>query len=260
MYILIKQLLHFSLLKDVTAGLKRAVCKYRLVFSSKWTAQIFLPVFPETQPRTVVTAHARRRYHHPEVYDLKAIPRLSPWQPGQEGAARSHRDRGAPGRPGGNWARGEALRGGAPRLQRAPLLRRQELGAPARHSQLHRPPKRVKPEKEVWPLPPTRGRAKPAGGLTRSSAPALRLSSPVRQQPLLPPQHLPQLGEAPAPQAAAAAAARRCHAASRRPSAGQPPGPGAASAAPWRPPSYRKRRRGGRARLRRNAKADAAAG
>ncbi|XP_072727835.1 uncharacterized protein [Ciconia boyciana] len=144
-----------------------------------------------------------------------------------------------------------ALRG-APHLQRAPLLR-QKLEAPVRYTQLHQPPKGVKQEEEVWPLPPTRGRAKPAGRLTRSSAPALRLSSPVRQQPLLPPQHLPQLGEAPAPQAGGAAAARRCHAAPRRRSPGQPPEPGAASAAPRRPPSYRKRRQGGRARLGRKA-------
>ncbi|XP_075360342.1 uncharacterized protein LOC142411040 [Mycteria americana] len=187
------------------------------------------------------------------------------WQPRQEGAARLHS---LPQRQGSyrEAGRGQGPRGsaegrqpralrGAPHLQRAPLLR-QKLEAPARYTQLHQHPKRVKQEEEVWPLPPTRGRAKPAGGLTRSSAPALRLSSPVRQQPLLPPQHLPQLGEAPAPQAGGAAAARRCHAAPRHRSPGQPPGPGAAgaaSAAPRRPPSYRKRRQGGRARLGRNA-------
>lgn len=112
---------------------------------------------------------------------------------------------------------------------RQPHALRQKQEAPARYMRLQRPPKGVR--QEVCPLPPTRGRGKTAGGLTRSSAPALCLSSPVRQQPLLPTQHLPQLGEAPAPQAGAGAAARRCHAAPPRLSPGQPPGPDAAGAA-----------------------------
>jgi len=150
-------------------------------------------------------------------------------------------------RPGDATARGRGpgeTRGGTPHLQ----------GAPRGAGSFASPRERLNGGKRLGRCR-LRGdggsRGEPAGGVTSSWAPALPLSSPVRQQPLLPPQHLPQLGEAPAPQAAT----RRRHAPRRRLSPGRPPGPRAASAAPRRPPSYRKRRQGVGACLVRNAKA-----